>query len=188
MADWDQRYSKGEHINDEPHPVVTRFASKMVPGRALDLACGTGRHALWLAEHGWQVTAVDSSRVAIGIVKKQAQDRGVPINAICADLEHEEFLIEPESYDLIVMVNYLQRDLFASIRAGMRPGGCVIAIGAMVDPDPVIQPMNPAFLLNPGELRAQFEGWELMHDFEGKPLGSVSRRMTAEVVARKRPR
>ena len=109
MADWDARYRKGEHVNDEPHPLVTRFAANLVPGRALDLACGTGRHALWLAGHGWQVTAIDSSSVGIEILKKQARDRGVPINAVCADLERHEFAIEPESYDLILVVNYLQR-------------------------------------------------------------------------------
>ena len=186
MSDWDARYRKGEHVNDEPHPLVTRFAANLSPGRALDLACGTGRHSLWLAGHGWQVTAVDSSTVAIGILKKQAQDRGVPINAVCADLERHEFVIERESYDFSVVVNFLQRDLFAPIRAGTRVGGLVIAIIAMVDPDPRVKPMNPAFLLNPGELRAEFDGWELLHDFEGKPAGNVSRRMTAEVVARKR--
>ena len=61
----------------------------------------------------------------------------------------------------------------------------VIAIIAMADPDARVKPMNPAFLLNVGELRAEFAGWELIHDFEGKPLGNVSRRMTAEIVARK---
>src|SRR5260370_265091 len=118
MTDWDTRYRKGEHVSAEPHPLLTRFAANLVPGRALDLACGTGRHALWLAGHGWQVTAVDSASAAIEILKKQAQDRGVPINAVCADLERHEFVIEPESYDLILVVNYLQRDLFPSICAG----------------------------------------------------------------------
>ena len=56
---------------------------------------------------------------------------------------------------------------------------------AMVDDDPNIKPMNPAYLLQPGELRANFEGWELLHDFEGKPVGDPKRRATAEIVARR---
>jgi SAM-dependent methyltransferase len=183
MTSWDKRYRAGEHINDEPHRLVTEFAVKWPAGRALDIACGPGRHALWLAEHGWDVTAVDSSRAAIDILQKRAGDRGVPVRPIQADLERHEFVIEAEAYDLIVVVNYLQRDLFSSIQAGIRRGGGVIAAIAMVDDDPGVRPMNPAYLLSPGELRAQFKGWRLVHDFEGKHAGDSSRRATAEIVA-----
>ena len=55
----------------------------------------------------------------------------------------------------------------------------------MIDLDPKIQLMNPAYLLNPGELRGQFEGWELIHDFEGKPAGDFPRRASAEIIARR---
>jgi len=183
MADWDKRYRSAEHVADEPHSLVTEFASKQPPGRALDIACGAGRHALWLAEHGWDVTAVDSSGAAIEILQKRAADRGVPVHAIRADLERHEFVIEPQAYDLIVVVNYLQRDLFPSIRAGIRYGGTVIAVIAMVDENPNVRPMNPAYLLNPGELRSEFKGWKLIHDFEGKPAVDPARRATAEIVA-----
>ena len=54
MNDWDKRYEAGEHVNDAPHPLITGFVSKLTPGRALDVASGTGRHSLWLAERGWQ--------------------------------------------------------------------------------------------------------------------------------------
>src|SRR5215472_9351333 len=57
MSNWNERYQKGENIDAAPHPLVTRFGAILPPGRALDLACGPGRHALWLAEHGWDVTA-----------------------------------------------------------------------------------------------------------------------------------
>ena len=184
MTDWDRRYREGEHVRDEPHPLITGFAAKITPGSALDVACGTGRHAIWLARRGWQVTAVDSSPTAIDILGQRASEKGLVVNTVLADLERREFVIEPESYELIVVCNYLQRDLFPSIRVGTRIGGIVIAIIAMVDPDPNIRPMNPAYLLNPGELRAQFEGWDLIHDVEGKPSGDPSRRSTAEIIAR----
>jgi tellurite methyltransferase len=178
MADWDERYRDAEHLKHEPHPLITKYASSVTPGQALDLACGVGRHALWLAEHGWTVTAVDSSRVAIDFVQQQSRASGVAIQSVAADLEKHEFSIAPESFDLIVVCNYLQRDLFPSIRAGTRIGGLVIAIIAMVDHDPAVRPMNPEYLLNPGELRAEFAGWRLLHDFEGK-----RGRATAEIVA-----
>jgi tellurite methyltransferase len=181
---WDKRYFQGEHLNDEPHPLITKIASNLKPGRALDVACGPGRHAIWLAERGWAVTGVDSSRVAIEILLEKANTRGVTIDSITADLEKHEFEIDPESYDLIVVCNYLQRDLFPAIRSGIRKGGLVIAIIAMVDDDPQVRPMNSAYLLNPGELRAQFSGWNLILDFEGKEAGTSSR-ATAQIAARR---
>jgi SAM-dependent methyltransferase len=182
-ADWEKRYLRGEHLNDEPHPLITRIASNLKPRRALDLACGPGRHAIWLAERGWAVTGVDSSRTAVEILRDRAGAQGVVIDWIVADLEKHEFAIEAESYDLIVVCNYLQRDLFPAIRAGTREGGLVIAVIAMVDDDPQVRPMNPAYLLNSGELRAQFAGWNLVHDFEGKPAVDSNRRSFAEIVA-----
>lgn len=183
MTDWNERYRKGENIDAAPHPLVTRFGAILPPGRALDLASGPGRHALWLAEHGWDITAVDSSRAGIEILRKRAEDRGVRVHSLIADLERHEFVISAASFDLIVVVNYLQRDLFPAIRKGARPGGAVIAIVAMFDDGPLVKPMNPAFLVHPGELRAQFEGYKLLHDFEGKPPGDPTRRATAEIVA-----
>jgi SAM-dependent methyltransferase len=185
MPDWDERYKRGEHANDEPHPLVVEFASKLKPGRALDVACGAGRHAIWLAERGWRVTAVDNSRAAIEILRQRASEKGLVIDSRIADLERHEFTIEPGSYGLILNCCYLQRDLFPAIKAGVRVGGAVIAVIAMVDDDPNVKPMNPAFLLKPGELRAEFEGYELLRDFEGKRAGSERRRAMAEIVARR---
>ncbi len=185
MANWDERYKKGEHAQTEPHPLVLRVATQLEAGRALDLACGTGRHAILLAERGWQVTAVDNSKVAIESLLERASAQGVQVDARVADLERGEFNIEPDTYDLIVNCLYLQRDLFPAIRAGVRVGGFVVAVIALVDDDPQVKPMNPAFLLKPGELRAVFAGWELLHDFEGKPSGRAGKRAMAEIVVRR---
>jgi tellurite methyltransferase len=185
MKDWDKRYRDGEHINDEPYPLIANYAAKLATGRALDVACGTGRHAIWLAERGWHVTAVDYSCTAIQILQQRSAEKALRMDTIVADLERHEFAIEPESYDLIVVCNYLQRDLFPSIRAGTCTGGIVIAAISLVDNDPNLRPMNPAYLLNPGELGMEFAGWELIHNFEGKPAGDQRRRATAEIVARR---
>lgn len=185
MNRWDERYSKGEHLNDQPHALLVEYAAKLRPGRALDLACGVGRHALYLAERGWQVTAVDSSNLAIDILRERARQLGVQVDARIADLELGDFLIEPDRYDLIVNCCYLQRDLFPAIKAGVRAGGMVIAVIAMVDDEPNVKPMNPAFLLQPGELLAEFPGWELLHKFEGKAEGKSAQRAIAEIVARR---
>jgi tellurite methyltransferase len=184
LANWNERYQRGENTRDEPHPLVVKFASQLAPGRALDLACGPGRHAIWLAERGWKVTAVDNSTAAIDILLQRATEKNLTIDARVSDLERHEFVLPPESYDLIVDCNYLQRDLFQSIKEGVSISGIVIAIIAMTDDDPNVKAMNPAYLLNPGELRKAFEGWEWIWDFEGKPAGQ-HRRATAEIVARR---
>ena len=173
MPDWDDRYRRGEHINDEPHPLIVEFASKSAPGRALDVACGIGRHAILLAERGWTVTGVDSSRVALEILQERAGKKNVRVESILADLEKHAFAFQPESFDLIVVCRYLQRDLFPSIREAVRIGGIVIAIIGLIDSD---SKMNPAYLLNPGELRREFEGWELLHDVEDKSAEIIARR------------
>ncbi len=185
MADWDERYSRGEHIIAEPMPLMVRVAETLASGRALDLACGPGRHAIFLAERGWQVTAVDGSRVGIELLKKNAREHCVEVDARVADLERNGFEIEREAYDLIGVFYYLQRDLFSQIRAGVAAGGVVIAAIHMVDDSPDAHPMNEDYLLQPGELRAEFRGWQIMHDYEGPSTEGGHRRRTAEIVARK---
>jgi tellurite methyltransferase len=185
VADWNERYRRGEHITKEPLPLLVRAVCGLQPGRALDLACGTGRHAIFLAEHGWQVTAVDASHVGIEIARTLAHVRNVEVDWRVTDLERDEFEIEPETYDLVGVFYYLQRDLFSKIRAGVKPGGLVIAAIHMVDDAPDVQPMNPAFLLQPNELRAEFQDWEILHDYEGAPTEDGHKRRTAEIVAKK---
>ena len=127
---------------------------------------------------------MDSSRVAIEILRQRSAEQGVIIESHVADLECREFSIEPNSYDLIVICNYLQRDLFAPIKAGIREGGTALIVIPMVDDDPNIKAMNPAYLLGPGELRSEFEGWQLVHYCESRR--AAGRRTTAEMVARRR--
>jgi len=181
-AKWLERQSQCE-LNERRYPLIVKFTGKLTPGCALDVACGAGRHSIYLAERGWQVTAVDSSQVAIELLSQAAVEKHLSIDAHLADLETGEFLIEPGRYDLIVNCCYLQRDLFPAIKAGVKVGGCVLAVIAMVDDDPAVKPMNPAFLLQPGELRAQFDGWELLHYSETK--SEQGKRRMAELVARK---
>ncbi len=185
VADWNERYSRGEHIIAEPMPLLVRVASELQPGRALDLACGMGRHAIFLAERGWQVTAIDASHVGIELARAAARERSVEVDWRVADLERGSFEIEAEAYDLIGVFYYLQRDLFPQIRTGARRGGIVISAIHMVDASPDIKQMNPSFLLEPGELRAEFHGWEILHDYEGTPTEGGHHRRTAELVARK---
>lgn len=181
---WDERYRSGERrredLDAEPTPLLVETAKSLEPGAALDLACGTGRNALWLAAHDWNVTAVDGSPAAITILRDRASQLGARIDARAADLEKGEYRIVPSTWDLIAICYYLQRDLLEPAKQGLKPGGVLIVIVHIAEPGE--EPTNHR--LRPGELRRYFAGWEILHDYEGKPKDLAHRRAVAEIVAR----
>lgn len=101
-----------------PAPKFVSALADAAPGRALDLACGSGRHARWLAERGWDVTAIDIEPAEIPGVR-----------FLRADLERHEYHIEPDHWDLIVCWLYWQPDLLPEIARGVREGGIVAMAG-----------------------------------------------------------
>ncbi len=183
--DWDKRYRLREHAASDleapPTPLVMETAASLSPGQALDLACGAGRNALWLAEHGWDVTAVDGAPTAIEILRGRADERGLKINAIVADLEKGEFKIVPARWDLIAMCYYLQKNLFEPAKRGVVPGGILISIVHIAEPGE--EPTGHR--LRPGELEQYFAGWEILHRYEGQASDGGHRRPVAEIVAQK---
>src|SRR5467141_440985 len=139
IRSWDERYRSGERaaedIDAAPTPLLVDAAERLPPGKALDLACGSGRNALWLAEQAWSVTAVDGSPAAIEILRTRASSRGVTVSIKVADLEKFEYQIEPASWNLITICYYLQRDLFAPARQGVVPGGILLSIVNITGPE-----------------------------------------------------
>ncbi|HEX3376854.1 MAG TPA: methyltransferase domain-containing protein [Candidatus Acidoferrales bacterium] len=182
---WNERYQSreraAEDFNAEPTPLLVATASNLTPGKALDLACGTGRNALWLAERGWNVTAVDGASAAIEILQTRAAERSLKINAIVADLEKMKFEIEPSRWDFIVICYYLQRNLFEPAKLGIVPSGLLLSIVHITEPGEEESP----FRLCPGELKKYFAGWEILHYHEGKASDAAHRRAVAEIAARK---
>lgn len=182
---WDERYGSGKYCSAEPHKLLINLAGKLKPGKALDLACGAGRHAIFLAEKGWNVTAVDNSRVGIEITKKRAAEKAVEIDFRQADLEKGEFEIEPDTYDLICDFYYLQRDLFSQMKSGVNAGGVIVSTIHLYDAGGDTSP----FLLNEGELYGYFRDFEILHYHEtsltDKDAGEHHRR-TAEIIAQRK--
>ena len=122
---WTERYQAGEQVFESPPPLVVEFAGNLAPGSALDLACGPGRNALYLAELGWRVTALDGSPVAIDLLRARAHQR---IDARLVDLEAAGFEIAPETFDLVLSSYYLQRSLIPVMKSALRSGGLLIMI------------------------------------------------------------
>ncbi len=182
---WDERYRSGERAAEDmdaaPAPLLVETAKKLAPGKALDLACGTGRNALWLAERGWNVTAADGSPVAMDILRSRVCERGVMVNMRVANLEKFEYQIEPSSWNLVAICYYLQRDLFEPAKRGVVPGGIVISIAHITEPGE--EPTGHR--LRPGELERYFQGWEILHSREGRPNDAAHQRSVAEIVARR---
>lgn len=134
-----------------PSALVTEFAATLKPGRALDLACGAGRHARWLRERGWEVVAID-----------RTPGDGVTV----MDLESSEPLPFPdESFDLVLIIHFLHRPLFAEAKRVTRRGGAVVAA--------IHTAAKHRFLIAPGELRTYFEDWTLAVDREQHGVAEV---------------
>ena len=133
-----------------PSPWVARHLRHLpVAGRVLDLACGSGRHARLLADHGYQVLAVDRDSEAL------AGLRALPgISVMAADLEGGEWPLAGERFAGVIVTNYLLRPRLAEVCALLEPGGVLIYETFMVGNEAYGKPSNPDFLLRPGELRA----------------------------------
>lgn len=130
--------------------------SHLIPrkGKALDLACGLGVNALYLAKHGLMTTAWDLSPLAIAALQQRALAEGVEVNAEIRDLSIEP--LPPESFDVIYVGHFLERSLCPDIEAALRPDGVLIyqtwTVGKMTDEGP----SNPDFLLADNELLRLF--------------------------------
>lgn len=134
-AMWNRRYA--EHPwPTEPDAGLVERAEPLVPGRALDLGCGTGRNSLWLARHGWRVTGVDASSVGLSMALQSAHDSGVDLEVVEADLL--QYRPASEGFDLVVVANiHLAPEhraaFFLRASAAVAPGGHLFVTGHHLD-------------------------------------------------------
>jgi len=150
-------------------------------GRALDVACGRGRHALWLAECGLTTLAVDRDPEAIRELNEAARERRLPLRAEVRDLEGGETSFQGSTFDVIVVVHYLHRPLFPALIDALAPGGLLVYETFTRAQAARGKPTNPDFLLKPGELLELVGPLEVLASREG----DFDDRMVASVVARR---
>jgi SAM-dependent methyltransferase len=163
-AAWDERYAGVEMVwGTAPNRFVEAECRDLAPGRALDLACGEGRNAIWLAERGWRAEGVDWSGVAIAKAKQLAGHAGIDVAFATADLlEHEP---EVGAYDLVLLA-YLQVDacaralIFPRGAAAVAPGGTflLIAHDGHNLTDGTGGPKDPAVLYEPDDVVMHLAG------------------------------
>lgn len=156
---WNERYREKLPWGTEPNRFLVDSARHLAPGAALDIACGQGRNAVWLASLGWSVTGVDWSEVAIDGARRLAGHADVQVDWIVADLE--QWLPEPGAYDLVLVV-YLQpppalrEHAWRLAASAVAPGGKLIVIGH--DSANLVDgyggPQNPEYLYTAAEVVA----------------------------------
>ncbi|MGE3288168.1 MAG: class I SAM-dependent methyltransferase [Pseudonocardia sp.] len=160
---WDERYGQTELVwSAGPNATVAEQVAGLVPGTALDLGAGEGRNALWLAEQGWTVTAVDFSQVAMDKARAAAARRGVVLEAVVADVT----TYRPDrSYDLVLLA-YLQltwdqlAPVLRTAAAAVAPGGTFLLVSHDLTNlhEGVGGPQDPAVLQTPEQVAGALGG------------------------------
>lgn len=172
---WDERYRAADRVwSVEPNVWLVEATAGLTPGRALDLACGEGRNAIWLHQQGWDVTAVDFSQVAI----RKGIDADPAVEWICADVRTWE---PPGTYELVAVV-YLhlpadeRRTVLATAAGVVAPGGALVVIGHDVRnvAEGVGGPQDVSILLDPAVVAGELTGLEVIRaDTVERPVGDA---------------
>ena len=168
---WNKRYNTGEYIyGKEPLTFLKEKLDILIRGKALVLAMGEGRNAVFLAGNGFDVDGCDISEKAIEKTKLFAQESGLTLNAFVADLE--EYKIPAHKYDLITCFYYTQRGLIPQIEEGLKKGGMVMLETYSIDQlkygKDAPGPKNPAYLLKHNELLDSFRDFRILYYREGE--------------------
>ena len=203
-VDWDRRYAQGGYRpRQTPSPFFERWLPTVLgemgtaggasargpapgpaspaPGRALDLATGTGRHALRLAEAGFEVDALDISEVALAMAREKAAERGLRVNFVAADLDAID--LERE-YDLITVFRYRNPALWPKLIEALAPNGWLLVEHHLRTSLPVDGPGDDAFLMRPGELLEAFASLRIVHYDEAVEPGDRPGANTTYVMVR----
>jgi tellurite methyltransferase len=171
---WEKRYRNEERTGKvTPSALLPAYVLVTTSGRALDLACGRGRNALWLAAHGYHTLAVDISRAALEHAQQLAQHQQLTTHCQFAQVDLDTFRPPQGQLDVVCMCRFLDRALLPTIQAALRPGGLLIIETfnwrrAEAHPD-----ANPEYLLEPDELRGVITGLTILHHSENHDTTSL---------------
>ena len=183
---WDKRFGRKEFaLGKEPNPFLKKHIYLLPKGKALDMATGEGRNAVFLAQNGFEVDAVDISEKGLRKARKLAREKGVKVNALLVDLDH--YQIERERYDLIANFYFLKRRLIPKIREGLKKGGKVIFETYLLEHRKLATggPKQAKYFLKPNELLRLFKDFRILFYREGIIREGGKRKAVASLIAQK---
>ncbi len=180
---WERRYSEGSYTaRTHPTALLEEWLTRLPRGRALDMACGAGRNALYLAAAGYQVDAMDISTVALARGAARAAELGVEVNWINVDLDTAE--LSADSYDLVGVARYVNRGITDALMASLRQGGHLLYEQHFLTDQEVDGPRSQSFRLGPNELLEMFRDLRVLYYREGLTTDRDGRTMAlAQLIA-----
>jgi tellurite methyltransferase len=183
---WDERF-RGEAFafGKGATPFLKRHIHLFPKGKALDIAAGEGRNAVFLAQHGFDIDAVDISKTGLKKARKWAKERGVKIHTILTDLN--AYQIEEERYDLIANFYFLNRHLIPKMKKGLKNGGRIIFETYILEQRELGTggPKHPRYFLKHNELLKLFHGFRVLFYREGIFKEGGRRKAVASLIAEK---
>lgn len=184
---WDERYRLGAYADrDHPSAWLERWLPDVTPGRALDVPCGAGRNAIFLASRGFSVTGIDISAVALARAEATARARGLSVEWIRRDLDTG--LALAGKFELIVMIHYVDLDLIPDLANLLTPGGHLIVELHLATDRAVAGPRDAAFRVAPGALRDAAEHLDILRYCEGIVEDPDGRTVALARLAARQPR
>ncbi len=184
---WDERYRLGAYADrDHPSAWLERWLPDVTPGRALDVPCGAGRNAIFLASREFSVTGIDISAVALARAEATARARGLSVEWIRRDLDTG--LALAGKFELIVMIHYVDLDLIPDLANLLTPGGHLIVELHLATDRAVAGPRDAAFRVAPGALRDAAEHLDILRYCEGIVEDPDGRTVALARLAARQPR
>jgi len=180
---WNRLYDTEKFVfGRDPSPFLKKHLKTLPRGRVLDIAMGEGRNGVFLAKQGFEVEGVDLSDVALKKAQRFAAEEGVTLRTIVTDVA--EYEITPNSYDVILNINFLERKIFPGILRGLKKGGILLFENVILDPAKVsgAKDFKPEYFLKPGELRLAFSQFEILEYEEASDGKETVARMIAKRV------
>ncbi len=198
-GEWDERYAAGERIwSGQPNQALVAEVSELAPGRALDVGCGEGADAVWLARRGWDVTALDVSSVALGRAQQHATEAGVAVRWLLSGLTEAartDAALAEGGFDLVsaqypALLHAGDHEPERALLAAVAPGGILLVVHHLIDAEHARDSgLDPADYVSPGDVANLLDGRWLLEVHEERPrhvVGGAGAHHTTDIVVRAR--